>query len=261
MTFEIKKRPRYQLQIKSLFIYGRYQKLIRGIPQTKWPCTVCKGKKCDACNFTGQQYPNSVETLVSRHVIDEVKGSGSKFHGAGREDIDALMLGTGRPFVLEIQQPYIRSLDLSQLQAKINQQEMIKVDELQYSTKAMVRYLKSSSPDKVKIYRALIESTEDFTLQDIEQVKDIGQREINLDQRTPIRVAHRRVDKIRKKVVTKIKVLSWQDKLLEVEISAQGGTYIKEFISGDSDRTKPSLASLLSKELVCKELDVTDVAD
>ena len=26
------------LQITSLFIYGRYKKLQRGIPQTKWPC-------------------------------------------------------------------------------------------------------------------------------------------------------------------------------------------------------------------------------
>ena len=35
-----------RLQINPIFIEGRYRKLIRGIPQTKWPCTKCKGKGC-----------------------------------------------------------------------------------------------------------------------------------------------------------------------------------------------------------------------
>ena len=30
------------LQITPLYIYGRYIKKIRGIPQTKWPCRVCR---------------------------------------------------------------------------------------------------------------------------------------------------------------------------------------------------------------------------
>jgi len=41
------------LQINPLFLEGRYRKLIRGIPQTRWPCKKCKGKGCERCNFTG----------------------------------------------------------------------------------------------------------------------------------------------------------------------------------------------------------------
>ena len=36
----------------------------------------------------------------------------ASFHASGREDIDARMLGTGRPFVVEISKPKKRSLDL-----------------------------------------------------------------------------------------------------------------------------------------------------
>jgi len=46
---------------------------------------------------------------------------------------------------------------------------------------------------------------------------------------------------------------------LELEIEAQGGAYIKEFISGDDGRTIPSIASILGTESTCVELDVIAV--
>ena len=39
---------------RSLYIYGRYRKFIRTIPQTKWPCWECNSKGCPKCNFTGK---------------------------------------------------------------------------------------------------------------------------------------------------------------------------------------------------------------
>ena len=50
---DIENPIKVRLQINPIFIEGRYRKLIRGIPQTKWPCTKCKGKGCEECNFTG----------------------------------------------------------------------------------------------------------------------------------------------------------------------------------------------------------------
>ena len=32
-----------RLQINPVFIYGRYKKLVRGIPQSKWDCKPCRG--------------------------------------------------------------------------------------------------------------------------------------------------------------------------------------------------------------------------
>ena len=42
-------RDRIQLQINPIFIYGRYRKLKRGIPQSRWDCNACRGKGCDEC--------------------------------------------------------------------------------------------------------------------------------------------------------------------------------------------------------------------
>ena len=112
-NIDLTKDPKVRIQINPLYIEGKYNKYKRGIPQTKWPCTKCKGRGCEECNGTGKQYPESVEELISEHFLKLTKGREAKFHGAGREDIDVLMLGSGRPFVLEIKEPKIRNIDLA----------------------------------------------------------------------------------------------------------------------------------------------------
>ena len=92
------KTGKIDIQINPIFIESRYRKLIRGIPQTKWPCNKCKGKGCEKCNYTGKMYTETVEELISEDAIKAAKGIGAKFHGAGREDIDVKMLGKGKNF-------------------------------------------------------------------------------------------------------------------------------------------------------------------
>jgi len=110
------------------YAYGRYRKLVRGIPQTRWPCRKCKGVGCVACNFTGKQYPESVEELIAAPFLAAAGADKAYLHGAGREDIDARMLGSGRPFVLEVVSPHVRSLDLSLLRDQVNSAEQEKVE-------------------------------------------------------------------------------------------------------------------------------------
>ena len=109
-----------ELILKSLFIYGRYNKLIRGIPQTHWFCKKCKGEGCELCNYTGKQYQITVEDLISPEFLIASKSNESKFHGAGREDIDVRMLGSGRPYILELRNPKIRTLNLVKLEKQVN---------------------------------------------------------------------------------------------------------------------------------------------
>ena len=58
-----------EVQVNSVFFYGRYRKFERGIPQTHWDCRECRGEGCKKCNFTGAQYLDSVEELIGRPVI------------------------------------------------------------------------------------------------------------------------------------------------------------------------------------------------
>ncbi|MCS5525811.1 MAG: hypothetical protein NZ737_01885, partial [Candidatus Poseidoniaceae archaeon] len=81
------------LDIRSHYIYGRYRKLARGIPQTKWPCRACKGRGCRKCDGTGMQYDSSVQGLVGNPLLDIFGSKEHSFHGMGREDIDVRCLG------------------------------------------------------------------------------------------------------------------------------------------------------------------------
>lgn len=49
-----------EMTITPLFIYGRYNKFSLEIPQTKWPCRVCRGKGCERCHGLGKMYSTSV---------------------------------------------------------------------------------------------------------------------------------------------------------------------------------------------------------
>jgi tRNA pseudouridine synthase 10 len=252
------------LKIKSLFIYGRYNKLIRGIPQTHWYCRNCLGKGCEQCNFTGKQYLTSIEELISPEFVKESKASDSKFHGAGREDIDVRMLGTGRPFILELKNPKVRSINLVNLEKKINKslRKKVKVLNLKYSNKKEVIRLKAESKNIKKVYKAVVQAQNKITKELFEEkLSDLRKVFENQEilQRTPLRVAHRRADKVRKKNIYKIGGKYIKSNLFEFTIETQGGTYIKELVNGDDGRTSPSFSEIFEFSLVCKNLDVVDI--
>lgn len=251
------KKGKIELQINPLFIEGRYRKLVRGIPQTKWPCTACKGRGCERCNHTGKMYPETVEEFVSGDALEMTRGNAAKFHGAGREDIDVKMLGSGRPFVLEIKEPEIRSIDLEELENRVNQHAEGKVEvlNLKFVGKDRRSQIKTSSTDTYKVYRALVQTEEDVNSEDLESLKSLDV----IKQRTPIRVSHRRADKIRTRHVKNLEFKSLGSNLFELTIHCEGGLYIKELISGDEDRTKPSVSQILGTPAVCTKLDVMEV--
>lgn len=251
------KNPSLEFQINPLFIEGRYRKLIRGIPQTKWPCRKCKGKGCEYCNNTGKMYHESVEELISPEILKKTRGSESKFHGAGREDIDVKMLGRGRPFVVEIKNPYQRTLDLNDLEKKINQytSSKVEVSPLKIVGKERRSQIKTSSTSTYKTYRALVDVDKEISN---DELKLLDSMKI-IKQRTPQRVSHRRADKIRTREITSILAKKIDSKTLELIIDCEGGLYIKELISGDENRTLPNISSLLSTSARCVQLDVLDV--
>lgn len=250
-------RNEVNLQMNPLFLEGRYRKLIRGIPQTRWPCRKCRGRGCERCDFTGKMYPESVEELIAGKVLKATNGYESKFHGAGREDIDVRMLGSGRPFVLEIKEPKVRKLDLSELTDEINQHCKGKVEVLNLKTVGKERRsgIKSSSTETYKTYRALVKVDGEISEDDLNILNSLKV----IKQRTPIRVSHRRADKIRTREVKEIEAKKLDSNHFELVVNCEGGLYIKELISGDENRTQPSVTSILGVTAKCIDLDVLEV--
>jgi tRNA pseudouridine synthase 10 len=251
------KKGTIETQINPIFIESRYRKLIRGIPQTKWPCSKCKGRGCERCNYTGKMYPETVEELISENAIKAANGTGAKFHGAGREDIDVRMLGTGRTFVLEIKEPKVRDIDLKDLEDTVNKHAdgKVEVSEMKFVAKNRRAEIKESSRDTYKVYKATVELENEIDQTLLESLKTMK----IINQRTPIRVSHRRADKIRTREVKKLEYKKIDSKMLELLIECEGGLYIKELISGDENRSKPSVSGILGTSARCVQLDVMHV--
>jgi tRNA pseudouridine synthase 10 len=248
-----------RLQINPLYIAGRYRKLVRGIPQSKWTCSKCKGKGCEKCNWTGKMYPESIEELISPPFLEATGGVKTSFHASGREDVDARMLGKGRPFVMEISQPKKRFIDLKKLEEAVNAcaKGKVKVSDLQIVDKDFVRKVKNGETAQ-KEYRVLIEFEKEVSDEDLKMLEE-KLSNVVVKQRTPLRVLHRRADLTREKYIYEVKLKRLSPKKAEMRVRCQGGLYVKELVSGDEGRTTPSVSEILGQRAKPIKLDVLNV--
>jgi tRNA pseudouridine synthase 10 len=253
-----------EVTVNSAFVYGRYRKLERDIPQTKWPCNECgttglvRGAECPGCDGTGYRYDESVEQLTAPVVEDAMDGESATFHGAGREDVDALMLDTGRPFVIEVESPRVREVDTDDLQDEINEfaDGKVEVDSLALATYEMVERVKEL--DASKTYRMDVDLSEPVDAEEFRAA--LAQLDgATIEQRTPQRVDHRRADIERTREVYDIEGELESETTATVELHGEGGLYVKELVSSDEGRTEPSLAGLLGVDAVVTALDVLAV--
>ena len=247
------------LQINPLYIAGNYKKLVRGIPQSKWFCSNCRGKGCEKCNWTGKMYPESVEELIAKPFLDSTGGMKASFHASGREDIDARMLGKGRPFVIEMTKPQKRFLDLKKLKEGVNMyaKGKVEISNLQFADKAVVRRLKKAESAQ-KEYNVVMEFENKIATKDLHLLEE-KLTNVMVMQKTPIRVVHRRADLTREKYIYEVKVKKLSPKKAEMKVRCQGGLYVKELVTGDEGRTTPSVSEFLENRAKPIKLDVLNV--
>ena len=138
------------LDVRAHYLYGRYRKLERGIPQTRWPCRACKGRGCERCDMTGLQYKKSVQDLIGNPLLALFDSKEHAFHGMGREDIDVRCMGRGRPFVIEMKEPKLRKIDPIEMMKLINDnaEGSIEITGLRDSTRSEVVRLKDTPAEK-----------------------------------------------------------------------------------------------------------------
>lgn len=229
-----------EIQINPVYVYGRYRKLVRGIPQTPLP-----------------GFDESVASIICRAFSRAFDGK-CVFKGAGREDVDVRMLGNGRPFVVEVKRPRRRKVELGRITEEINASGRVEVLDLRFvSPKEAEEVL---TKNHRKEYLALVLVEEGVSPEEAREVaKKLSGLEIH--QRTPWRVRRVRADKVRVKRVYKAEARWIDERHFELRLVTDGGLYIKELISGDKGRTKPSVTELLGKGAWCERLDVLNILD
>lgn len=103
--------------------------------------------------------------------------------------------------------------------------------------------IKEGEQTKRKSYRSVVWISVPVTKDDLSFLTTIT--DLQIYQKTPIRVLHRRTLETRKKFIHKMSYTWVNPNLIILDLETQAGTYIKEFVHGDLGRTRPNLCSLL----------------
>ncbi|XP_029912692.1 tRNA pseudouridine synthase Pus10 isoform X2 [Myripristis murdjan] len=233
----------------AVFVAGRYNKFCRSLPQTPW---VIDGER---------RMESSVEELIAAPILSAFRADGFNFSSSGREDVDVRTLGNGRPFAMELLNPHRSRLsraEMKQLQEAINKSsDKIRVRDLQIVTREATGRMKEGEEEKTKSYTALVWTQKPVQKDDIAFLDEI--KELSIDQKTPLRVLHRRALAVRQRLVHSMSTRLLDPHHFYLSLKTQAGTYIKEFVHGDFGRTKPNLCELLKTDTDILELDVESV--
>jgi tRNA pseudouridine synthase 10 len=242
------------VESKNVYIYGGYKKLARGIPQTTWNCKVCNGRGCKKCKWTGRFYRTSVQHIIEKPILDQLSSAQSSFHGAGREDVDVRCLDY-RQFIIEIFNPKKRTVDLERLYREINKSKSVQVSKLKLASKGDIASLKEERCDKT--YHAVATFVKDVGESDL--LKVFSLKGTLIRQKTPLRVVNRRADIVRERKIRDIEAKKLSARKVDLLIECEAGTYVKELISGDKGRTRPSISEVLDNDVKKIVLDVVKI--
>ena len=128
---------------------------------------------------------------------------------------------------------------------------------LRFASKDLVRQLKKGESSR-KSYRVIAEFDRPVSDEELEKLEK-SLKGMVVYQQTPQRVLHRRADRIREKYIYKAKVRRMTPNRVRLSVTCQGGLYVKELVTGDQGRTKPSVAEILGTKAIPLELDVLKV--
>jgi tRNA pseudouridine synthase 10 len=226
------------LRSKSISFSGRYVKTLRGISQKQKSCSNCSGKGCRTCNFHGITEFDSVEGIISKFIFEKFGGTTAKFTWIGGEDKSSLVLGTGRPFFVKIQNPFKRKLKSASIKSTF-----LKITNLKIVRESPKKPLKFNSSIEVKI------STEDkIDSKHLKKLKELQKRPV---------VVYEKSGKRSEKKIFSVKYRKNSNNIFTLFIKAEGGLPIKRFVN--SDDVSPGISQILNTSCMCQEFDFLDI--
>ncbi|MEM4490108.1 MAG: tRNA pseudouridine(54/55) synthase Pus10 [Desulfurococcaceae archaeon] len=240
-----------KIQVNPLFYSGIYWKLGRNISHVPW-YTKTGSKK----------YPLSIQEAVEKVFGSVFNADEVVIHAAGREDVDARMLGSGRPLIIEVKSPRKR-IDLNELKNIVEnsfKNTPVVLSISSSTTRGNIARIKEHSKRKRKIYRVTVYVSDEVKA---EELKTLDEYFVNreITQRTPTRILRRKKDLERKRKVYMVKSAKISNNVFEALVYCDGGLYVKELVHCDNGRTTPCFAGILGKKAIPVELDVLYVEE
>ena len=227
------------LRTKPLYIYGRYNKKIRNLPQKQKRCRSCNGIGCHNCNFKGVMNIESVENTISNFLIDKFDCKRIKINWIGGEDENSLVLGNGRPFFAQLLSPKKRNRILRK-RFELQGIHLSELRKLSIQPKGSISF-KSQVSITIETKKPVF-STKLKKLKTLETIfiKDFSTNKKN-NQKRIYKIDFKKTGKNR----------------FVLDLFADGGIPIKSFIQNSS--VKPNVSDLIENQCKCEKFDFRNI--
>ena len=239
ITFTINfKTERCNVKTKPVFLYGRYVKDKRGLPQKEESCRDCMGKGCIFCNNHGIVSFDGVEGKIAKFLYEKFKTKQVKFTWIGGEDKTSLVMGSGRPFFAKLLSPKKRNIRLAK-KSNLNEITIHDLRRIDYIPNGSIHF-----KSKTKI---LISTKNNILSNKLKKLKYLANIVIKITD------SNRQY----KKTIYNLKYKKYSLQSFAIEMEADGGIPIKRFVNGFS--VIPNISSILDTDCFCEKFDVNQI--
>ena len=240
ITFTINFRSgRCNVKSRSIFLYGRYSKGKRGLPQKEESCQDCKGKGCIFCNNHGIVSFDSIEGKIAQFLYEKFETDQVKFTWIGGEDRASLVVGNGRPFFAKLLSPKKRNVRLAK-KSHLGEIMILGLRKIDHIPDGSIHF-----KSKVKLLVATKNKISSKKLKKLKKLVAI-----------PIEITDSN-NKQHEKTIHRLNYKKNSSQSFTIEIEADGGIPVKRFVDGS--KIIPSISNLLGTQCYCKKFDINQI--
>ena len=256
ITFTINFRTEQcNVKTKPTFLYGRYIKDKRGLPQKGESCKDCKGKGCIFCNNHGIVSFDSVEGKISQLLYEKFETKQVKFTWIGGEDKTSLVMGDGRPFFAKLLSPKKRNVRLVK-KSNLGEIMVHALRTIDVIPNGSIRF-----KSKIKMWVSTKDNISSKKLKKLKQLVAVPIETVPI-VREALDYFTGSTKKQHKREIHKLKYKKISLQSFTVEIEVDGGITIKRLVDGIpflGFRIIPNITSLLGTQCSCEKFDVNQI--
>jgi tRNA pseudouridine synthase 10 len=248
--------PEINVKMRSLIMLGRYIKKNRGIPQrsggehNNGNEVSIQDQRYHVLSRTHTQAPEictspgeSIQSIISKEILRITKGEALKFSWIGSEDENSLVLGSGRPFFIQIRNPKTIHLD----QNTFSFQE----HGLYVNIEKFFERLPEQPVQFIAKTRVVIQASRQIEKEDHLKIKSLTNSIVVFpNQKNKSRSSAKRI--------YSIDIVRINDKVFELDVIADGGLAIKQFVEG-REYISPNISAVANLQCKCLLFDILDI--
>lgn len=240
------------IQRRSLIILGRYIKKNRGIPQragglykphTQSESSLSVYPSSPYGSTVCSIEDTSIQSLISKEILGITKGQALKFSWIGSEDKNSLVLGSGRPFFIQVRNP--KTLHLNEN----------KLDFPRYGLSVNLESLSKKLPEQpvqfIAKTRVIIQAPRRLVKEEVLRIRSLTNSVISFRNQ-------KKLHKMSRKKIYSLDVVKQDNRTCELYLVADGGLNIKQFVEGH-ECINPNVSAVVNLRCECLMFDVLDI--